>query len=98
MPVSTSAERSCASTAAVAGRIGVITGYLGAAPTLLWALGAAALIFAPLLVLACRLWLYTLVFAFAALWFAHYALARSQQLRSATVHWPFHPSRALPQP
>ncbi len=62
--------------------IGVVCGYLGAAPTLLWALGAAALVLAPLLVLV-SVWLYTLVFAFAALWFAHYALAALQQLRAA---------------
>ena len=63
--------------------IGVVCGYLGAAPTLLWAVGAATLIFAPLLVLV-SVWLYTLVFAFAALWFAHYALAALQQLRRAS--------------
>ena len=62
--------------------IGVVCGYLGAAPTLLWALGAAALVLAPLLVLV-SVWLYTLVFAFAALWFSHYALAALQQLRAA---------------
>jgi hypothetical protein len=62
--------------------IGVVCGYLGAAPTLLWAAGAATLIFAPLLVLV-SVWLYTLVFAFAALWFAHFALAALQRLRAA---------------
>ncbi len=77
--------------------IGVITGYLGAAPTLLWALGAAALIFAPLLVLV-SVWLYTLVFAFAALWFAHYALAALQQLRSTNRPLAIQPVEALPQP
>lgn len=60
--------------------IGVVSGYLGAAPTLLWALSAATLIFAPLLVLV-SVWLYTLVFAFAALWFTHYALAALQSQR-----------------
>ena len=60
--------------------IGVTCGYLGAAPTLLWALGAATLILAPLLVVV-SVWLYTLVFAFAALWFAHFALAALQRLR-----------------
>jgi hypothetical protein len=54
--------------------IGVVTGYLGAAPSLIWAISAATLIFAPLLIVA-SVWLYTLVFAFSALWFAHYALA-----------------------
>jgi len=62
--------------------IGVTCGYLGAAPALLWAVSAATLIFAPLLVML-SVWLYTLVFAFAALWFAHYALAALQQLRAA---------------
>jgi hypothetical protein len=71
--------------------IGVICGYLGAAPTLVWALGAAALIFAPLLIMV-SVWLYTLVFAFAALWFAHYALAALQRLRQAAP--PVSPLRA----
>jgi hypothetical protein len=60
--------------------IGIITGYLGAAPSLLWAVSAAALVLAPLLVLL-SVWLYTLVFAFAGLWFAHFALAALQRLR-----------------
>ncbi len=60
--------------------MGVVTGYLGAAPSLIWAAGAAVLIFAPLMV-AVAVWLYTLVFAFAALWFAHYALAALDALR-----------------
>ena len=64
--------------------IGMVCGYLGAAPTLLWALGAATLILAPVLVLV-SVWLYTLVFAFAALWFAHFCLAALQQLREAAV-------------
>ena len=29
------------------------------------------------------IWIYTLVFAFSALWFAHYCLAALEQLRSA---------------
>jgi len=60
--------------------IGVITGYLGAAPSMLWAISATMLIFAPLLIVI-AIWLYTLVFAFSALWFAHYALAALQRLR-----------------
>ncbi len=62
--------------------IGVVCGYLGAAPSLLWAAGAATLIFAPVLVVA-SVWLYTLVFAFAAAWFAHFALGALQRLRAA---------------
>jgi Etoposide-induced protein 2.4 (EI24) len=75
--------------------IGVITGYLGAAPSLLWAMNAAALVLAPLLVVL-SVWLYTLVFAFAALWFAHFALAALQALRQQAA--PAEPPPALPVP
>jgi len=61
--------------------IGIVTGYLGAAPSLVWAIGAMALVFAPLLIVA-SVWLYTLVFAFSSLWFAHYALAALRRLRA----------------
>lgn len=60
--------------------MGIVCGYLGAVPSLLWAASAATLIFAPLLVLV-SVWLYTLLFAFAASWFAHYALHALQRLR-----------------
>lgn len=63
--------------------IGIITGYLGAAPSLLWAVNAATLVFAPVLVVL-SVWLYTLVFAFAALWFLHFALAALERLRLRT--------------
>ena len=62
--------------------MGVLTGYLGAAPSLVWASGAITFLFAPLLVLV-AVWLYTLVFAFSAIWFAHYALAALQVLRAS---------------
>ena len=64
--------------------MGLVCGYLGALPSLLWAFGAATLIFAPLL-LAGSVWLYTLVFVFAAAWFAHYTLSELQRLRSASA-------------
>ncbi len=64
--------------------IGVITGYLGAAPSLIWAFGAITLVFAPVLI-AISIWLYTLVFAFAALWFAHYALGALAVYRQQMV-------------
>ncbi|MCM2253424.1 MAG: EI24 domain-containing protein [Ramlibacter sp.] len=61
--------------------IGILTGYLGAAPSLLWASGAlfaaAFVVLAPL-----AIWIYTLVFAFGSLWFAHYCLAALQALRA----------------
>jgi hypothetical protein len=62
--------------------MGIVCGVLGALPSLLWAFGAVTLIFAPLLLVA-SVWLYTLVFAFAGCWFAHYALAALQSLRDA---------------
>lgn len=62
--------------------IGVVSGYLGAAPSLIFAFGAMNLIFAPLL-LPIAIWLYMLVFAFAALWFAHYGLAALAHLRGS---------------
>jgi hypothetical protein len=62
--------------------IGVVTGYLGAAPSVVWASGALfAAAFVILVPVA--IWIYTLVFAFASLWFAHYCLAALQQLRTA---------------
>lgn len=60
--------------------IGVVTGYLGAAPSLIWAFGAVAVVFAPVL-LVVSVWLYTLVFAFSSLWFTHYALAALEARR-----------------
>jgi hypothetical protein len=64
--------------------MGVASGYLGAAPSALWALGAATLILAPVLAVV-SVWLYTLVFAFAACWFAHYLLAALARLRAEPV-------------
>lgn len=60
--------------------MGIVSGYLGAAPSLLWAVSALALVFAPLLILI-SIWLYTLVFAFSSLWFAHYLLTALVHLR-----------------
>lgn len=62
--------------------MGVLSGYLGAAPSLLWASGAIWVALAPLLVPA-AIWIYTLVFAFASLWFAHFTLAALDRLRKA---------------
>jgi len=62
--------------------MGVISGYLGAAPSLLWASGAMFIALAPLLV-PVAIWIYTLVFAFASLWFAHFTLTALQRMRAA---------------
>lgn len=64
--------------------IGVVCGFLGAAPSLLWASGALfAAAFVILVPVA--IWIYTLVFAFSSLWFAHYCLAALQTLRANTA-------------
>jgi hypothetical protein len=64
--------------------LGLVTGYLGAAPAAIWAFGVLTIALAPLLVLV-SVWLYTLVFAFTSLWFAHYALAALHELRQAAA-------------
>lgn len=60
--------------------VGVLCGYLGAAPAIVWASGllfaAAFFVLVPI-----AIWIYTLVFAFSALWFAHYCLDALAQLR-----------------
>ena len=62
--------------------IGILCGYLGAVPSLIWAVsGVTAVIFAPFVVLL-AIWLYTLVFAFSTAWFTHYALAALQARRA----------------
>lgn len=60
--------------------MGVLTGYLGVAPSIVWASGAISLLLAPVLV-PIAIWIYTLVFAFASLWYAHYALSALVVLR-----------------
>ncbi len=61
--------------------IGVLCGYLGAAPSIVWASGvvfaAAFVVLAPI-----AIWIYTLVFAFSALWFSHYCLDALGRLRA----------------
>ena len=64
--------------------MGVACGYLGAAPAALWALGALTLVLAPVMLLA-SVWLYTLVFAYSSLWFAHYLLGALAHLRASAA-------------
>lgn len=60
--------------------MGVVSGFLGAAPAVVWASGvlfvAAFFILIPL-----AIWIYTLVFVFSSLWFIHYCLAALERLR-----------------
>ncbi len=71
--------------------MGVICGYLGAAPGVVWISGllflAAFWILVPI-----AIWIYALVFAFSALWFAHFCLAALEQMRAQNV-----PSAADPR-
>lgn len=77
--------------------IGVVAGYLGAAPALIWSLGVMTIVYAPVLIVV-SVWLYTLVFAFSSLWFAHFALAALHRLRQADaiVDLPLPPAPPLP--
>ncbi|RYX93822.1 MAG: EI24 domain-containing protein [Comamonadaceae bacterium] len=77
--------------------IGVLTGYLGVAPSIVWASGALfAAAFVVLVPVA--IWIYTLVFAFSSLWFGHYCLSALQMLRAeaAAVQPPDMPSMVQP--
>jgi len=61
--------------------IGMLCGYLGAAPSIVWASGVLfAAAFVVLIPLA--IWIYMLVFAFSTLWFAHYCLEILSRLRA----------------
>lgn len=62
--------------------MGIISGLLGAVPTFFWATSAVAFVFFPI-VSFFALWIYSLVFLFSALWFAHYLL---EALRLYRLH------------
>lgn len=64
--------------------MGLITGFLGAAPTLLWASGVMFVVLAPIMVIL-AVWVYTLVFAFSSLWFAHFCLSALADLRTQPI-------------
>jgi len=80
--------------------MGVVTGYLGAAPSIVWASGLLFVVLWPVL-LPLAIWIYTLVFAFSSLWFAHFALRALQELRAQRMIVDLEPAadaapRALP--
>ena len=62
--------------------MGIVTGFLGAAPGLVWVSGAM-LAAAFILLVPLAIWIYTWIFAFGALWFAHYGLSALHELRRA---------------
>jgi len=52
----------------------------GAVPTFFWATSALALVLFPV-VSFIAVWIYSLIFVFAALWFSHFLLAALKELR-----------------
>lgn len=74
--------------------MGVMTGYLSAAPSLIWSMGMMTLVWAPFLVVL-SIWIYMLVFAFSALWFTHYGLAALQAMRVQQAAAPELPTGAV---
>ena len=75
--------------------IGVLCGYMGAAPGVVWASGVLfAALFVVLVPLA--IWIYTFVFVFSSLWFAHYCLDALVRLRQQREPERAAPSAALP--
>jgi Etoposide-induced protein 2.4 (EI24) len=60
--------------------MGVASGMLSAVPTFFWATSALALVLFPI-VSFIALWIYSLIFVFAALWFSYFLLDALKQLR-----------------
>jgi Etoposide-induced protein 2.4 (EI24) len=60
--------------------MGVASGMLGAVPTFFWATSALALVLFPIVSFV-ALWIYSLIFVFAALWFSYFLLDALKQLR-----------------
>ncbi|BDT75090.1 EI24 domain-containing protein [Polynucleobacter sp. KF022] len=60
--------------------MGIASGALGAVPTFFWATSALALVLFPI-VSFIALWIYSLIFVFAALWFSYFLLDALKQLR-----------------
>ncbi len=60
--------------------MGIASGMLGAVPTFFWATSALALVLFPI-VSFIALWIYSLIFVFAALWFSYFLLDALKSLR-----------------
>ena len=77
--------------------MGVVCGYLGAAPAIVWASGVL-FITAFFVLVPLAIWIYTLVFAFSSLWFIHFCLAALQQLRDEQHSEPLESPLAVTAP
>jgi hypothetical protein len=60
--------------------MGIASGMLGAVPTFFWATSALALVLFPIVSFV-ALWIYSLIFVFAALWFSYFLLDALKALR-----------------
>ena len=77
--------------------IGVIVGFVGGIPSLMWSMGLMAITLAPFLV-PLVMWLYMVIFAFASLWFAHYCLSVLSEGRGAAPTTAVEPNHVLTAP
>lgn len=64
--------------------MGIVSGMLGAVPTFFWATSALALVLFPIVSFV-ALWIYSVIFVFAALWFTHFLLDALKQLRQTEL-------------
>lgn len=60
--------------------MGIVSGLLGAVPTFFWATSALALVLFPIVSFV-ALWIYSIIFVFAALWFTHFLLDALKDMR-----------------
>lgn len=64
--------------------MGIVAGMIGAVPTFFWATSVLALVLFPFVSFV-ALWIYSIIFIFAALWFSHYLLSALKQLRAQAI-------------
>jgi len=62
--------------------MGIVCGFLCGVPSMIWTLAMWVIIAAPFVMVGV-VWLYTMIFAFSALWFTHYCLSVLATLRHA---------------
>jgi hypothetical protein len=80
--------------------MGVVSGYLGLLPAVIWTLSPMGMLLMPVLI-GVALWLYVGVFVLVALWFTHYGLSALQTariLQEGEVLPPAPPAGVEPQP
>ncbi|RSZ58724.1 EI24 domain-containing protein [Massilia atriviolacea] len=65
--------------------IGIVSGFIGALPGIVWIGGAVmSIVLFPFLA-AISIWLYVLIFVFTALWFQYYCMHALRELRAAAA-------------